>query len=329
MGVIAFLNAHSLFESYLFYNDLTWPGLGSSYLHYHLTGLLFLTYSHFLFKIAINLKLWLGFAIGFTVVRLILLTPLEEGILETATSFTPAVIGLTVDNLLSVLLNIGLLILAFSEVSKIQFMVNPGPQEQANYSWLRSLLFISIVLFSAIFLLNVASVFDEDWLIYFKLESVINSIFSLALIFVSLRIPVFSIHGDYQDLDAASKKKYLNSSLTKNESSQLWEEINQLMENEKPFLNPGYRLNDMASETGRSIHHISQTINEQKGTSFSEFVNQYRVREAKGLLDAGRAREVTVLAVALEAGFNSKTAFYNAFKKMTGKSPTVYLKERE
>lgn len=326
LGVIVLLNAHNLFESYFFYNGWEWASLGLSYLHYHLIGFLFLVYSHYLFRIVVRIKFWLIFILGFTVLRLMVLSYLEEDTLDTATSFTPEIIALTLDNLLSILLNIGLLILAFTKIRHVKLTVTPNPQEQANYTWVKSLLLVAIVLYLGVFLLNVIATLDEEWLIYFKIESVINSVFSLALVFASMRVPVFSIHGDFQDLDPVSKKKYLKSSLSNEGSNKLWQEIQHIMDEEKPFLNTEYRLSDLAQRVDRSVHHVSQTINEQESIGFSDFINQLRVKEAKALLDAGRASEVTILAVSLEAGFNSKTAFYGAFKKVVGKSPSAYLK---
>lgn len=327
MGLIVLLNTHSLFESYFFYNGWEWSILGLSYLHYHLIGFLFLVYSHYLFRIEVQLKPWSALIIGFTLFRLVALSYIEEDTLDMAISFTPEVIWLTIDNLLSILLNLGLLLVAYSRIRNVQFAVTPNAQERTNYTWVKSLLLMSVVLYMMVFVLNVISVFDEEWLIYFKIESVINSVFILALVFASMRIPVFSIHGDFQDLDPATKKKYLKSSLSKNDSNKLWENIQRLMAEEKPFLNAEYRLSDLAQQVGRSVHHVSQTINEQRCIGFSDFISQLRVNEAKALLDAGRAKEVTILAVSLEAGFNSKTAFYSAFKKVVGESPSAYLKK--
>ena len=326
--LIVLLNAHNLFESYLFYIGWDWPGLGLSYLHYHLIGFLFLVYSHFLFRIEVRIKRCLVVVIVFTVARLLALSLIEENILETATSFTPEVIAITLDNLLSILLNIGLLIMAYSRIKKVHFAVAPAPQEQTNHAWVKSLLFLSIILYVAVFVVNVVSTFDQEWLIYFKIESAINSVFSLALVFASMRIPVFSIHGDFQDLDPVTRIKYVKSSLSDQGSENLWTEIQRIMREEKPYLNAEFRLSDLAQNVDRSVHHVSQAINEQEGIGFSDFISQLRVQEAKRLLDEDRASQVTILAIALEAGFNSKTAFYSAFKKVVGKSPTAYLKEK-
>jgi len=329
LGTIVFLNIHSLFEAYLFYNDISWPGLGLSYLHYHVTGALFLLYTYFLFRIEINLKLWLGVLLAFSLFRLAILTPLEDDILETATSFTPQIIGLVIDALLSVLLNIGLLALTFIKIQEARFAVVLTSAEQISYKWLKTLLVIAIGLYVAILLSNIISLFDRGWLIYFKIESVINSLFSLALIYATMKFPIFSVHGDFRDLPEETKKKYNKSSLTNEESNRIWKDINSIMVEERPYRNFEYRLNDLAEQVGQSIHHVSQTINEKEGMSFSDFINRFRVNDAKDLLSSDRAKQVTILAISLEAGFNSKTAFYNTFKKFTGKTPTEFIRENQ
>ena len=329
LAVIVFLNAHNLLESYLFYNNINWPGLGLSYLHYHLIGALFLLYTYFLFRIEINLKRWIGVLIAFTLFRLLLLAPVGDDVLETTTSFSIGIISLTIDAFLSILLNIGLLTFAFLKIREAHFTVDLTPHEQVNYKWLKNLLIISIGLYAFIFVSNILSLFDEDWLIYFKIESVINSIFSLSLVYATMKFPIFSLHGDFKDLSEESRNKYSKSSLTEDKSNAIWEEINQIMEEEKPYLNFEYRLNDLAERVGKSVHHVSQTINEKEGISFSDFINGFRVRDAKELLRSGRTNQVTIMAVSLEAGFNSKTAFYNTFKKMTGKTPTAFIKENK
>ena len=74
----------------------------------------------------------------------------------------------------------------------------------------------------------------------------------------------------------------------------------QLMEEEHLYRNPTLRLNDLAESTDHSLHHISQLINQQMGMSFSDFVNQYRVNEARALLNSPRAKEITILAIGQE-----------------------------
>ena len=101
------------------------------------------------------------------------------------------------------------------------------------------------------------------------------------------------------------------------------------MKDDKAYRNPEYRLNDLSSAAGKSLHHVSQVINEKTGMSFSDFVNKFRVEEAKELLVSSKTSHFTILAIAYDVGFNSKTTFYNAFKKECGITPTRYRRNSE
>ncbi len=74
------------------------------------------------------------------------------------------------------------------------------------------------------------------------------------------------------------------------------------------------------------VNHLSQAINQHLGKSFTELVNEYRVLEAQKLLRQDVECEGNLLHVALEAGFNNKTSFLNAFKKNLQMSPSKYQK---
>jgi AraC-like DNA-binding protein len=81
-------------------------------------------------------------------------------------------------------------------------------------------------------------------------------------------------------------------------------------------------LGKLSGELRESPHYVSQVINQELNTSFYELVNGWRVEEAKRLLRA--SPDDTVLAVALRVGFNSKSAFHTAFKRVTGLTPTAF-----
>jgi AraC-like DNA-binding protein len=327
LSTIVLMSAHNLFESYLYYNGLTWPGLGLSYLHYHLIGPLFLLYTYFLFKIEINLKLWAFVLIAYTLLRLAVLEPIDDDILDNTTRITPELVGLLVDNILALLLNILLLLLAYLKIRKVRFAVNLTSQEQLNFNWLKSLLIIAIILYFAMLISAIVSVFDDnEGMVYLKIESVLTSIFSLSIAFMSMRFPIFSVFGDFQNLPEETKKKYAKSSLKTATLEQIWEDLNRVMKEDRPYRNPEYRLNDLSASVGESVHHVSQVINEKQGISFSDFVNQFRIKDALDLLNSPRAKQITILAISLEAGFNSKTAFYKTFKKVTGKTPSDYMR---
>ncbi|GGD71060.1 helix-turn-helix domain-containing protein [Maribacter cobaltidurans] len=72
---------------------------------------------------------------------------------------------------------------------------------------------------------------------------------------------------------------------------------------------------------------MSLLINHHLGKHFFDFINEYRVNEAKAILENPDANQFTVLEILYQVGFNSKSTFYTAFKKVTNKTPTQYRKE--
>jgi AraC-like DNA-binding protein len=96
------------------------------------------------------------------------------------------------------------------------------------------------------------------------------------------------------------------------------------IENKKRFLEPLYSLENLSDETEISINKISQIINKKTGFNFSDYINQFRVERAKKYLTSKKYSEYTIVAIGLECGFNSKSAFYNAFKKFTNATPTEF-----
>jgi ligand-binding sensor domain-containing protein/AraC-like DNA-binding protein len=100
--------------------------------------------------------------------------------------------------------------------------------------------------------------------------------------------------------------------------------LQELMEEEKPFLDPSLQLPELAGKLGLSVHQLSQVINDGFGRNFREFINSLRIEEAKRLLTDPRSREYKLLTVAFESGFNSKATFNQVFRKLTGTTPSEY-----
>lgn len=101
--------------------------------------------------------------------------------------------------------------------------------------------------------------------------------------------------------------------------------IEHVIEEKSLFLEPGLRLADLADATALTPREASHAINACFGNNFSAYINEHRARHAQGLIDAGAK---TFLQVAMASGFSSKTAFNEAFKKLTGLTPTEYARGR-
>ena len=105
------------------------------------------------------------------------------------------------------------------------------------------------------------------------------------------------------------------------------EKLKALMEEKKIYLNPELKLATLAEELGLPSHQVSKLINEKLSKSFNDYVNEYRVQEFISRVNEEKNKQFTVYGIALDVGFNSKSSFNTAFKKITGKTPSDYKTE--
>ena len=97
------------------------------------------------------------------------------------------------------------------------------------------------------------------------------------------------------------------------------------MEEEKPYLNGKLSLKEVAEKTNISTNHLSQVINENLEKNFFDFVNGYRLNLVKQKIKKPSNKKYTILSLAYECGFNSKSSFNSIFKKHEGMTPTEFL----
>ncbi len=101
-------------------------------------------------------------------------------------------------------------------------------------------------------------------------------------------------------------------------------EIIRLMTDEKVYKCPDLDLKRLSERLQTPSYLVTKAINEGLGLNFYELINRYRVEEVKSLLINHDHKRFTLMAVAFDAGFNSKTTFNTVFKKMTGVTPSLY-----
>jgi AraC-like DNA-binding protein len=119
--------------------------------------------------------------------------------------------------------------------------------------------------------------------------------------------------------------KYKKTGLTDKHSFLLKKELEDLMLTDKPYLNSELRLNDLAEALNLSRHHTSQIINEHFDATFFDFINTYRIEEAKKLFY--HKSDLNITEIIYKAGFNNRTSFYKAFKKHTGLTPKMFKQQ--
>jgi AraC-like DNA-binding protein len=114
---------------------------------------------------------------------------------------------------------------------------------------------------------------------------------------------------------------------TKELAAVLKARLDAFMAGEKPYLQFNLTLAELASSLGYRERELSEYINTCYRTTFQDFLNQYRIEEAKKLLAPGSDNRKTILEIAYESGFNSKSAFNHAFRKHTQTTPSNFRKE--
>ncbi|WP_298223898.1 AraC family transcriptional regulator [Flavobacterium sp.] len=103
----------------------------------------------------------------------------------------------------------------------------------------------------------------------------------------------------------------------------------QVMEQQKPFLEYDLSLIKLAALLETTPHLLSYTINNGFHENFYQFVNRYRIEEAQKLILDPNMNHLNLLGIGYEVGFNSKTAFFSTFKKITNQTPTAFKRQHQ
>lgn len=123
----------------------------------------------------------------------------------------------------------------------------------------------------------------------------------------------------------AQRKKYANSGVTEKMSNDIHKRLTHLMGIEKFFTEPELSLSMLAEKIKVHPNYLSQVINEKEEKTFFEYINTLRVEEFKRLVALPESKQFTIMSLAYDCGFNSKSSFNKNFKKATTLSPSEYL----
>lgn len=132
-----------------------------------------------------------------------------------------------------------------------------------------------------------------------------------------------------QELVKKESVKYLKTGLNRAISQELNSKLISLMEEEELYKDQNINLNMLSEKMNLSRHHTSQLINQEYNMGYHEFINSYRIEEAKKLLannsNNNDGLNLNISQVAFESGFNTRASFYNCFKKVIGSTPKEYI----
>ena len=118
--------------------------------------------------------------------------------------------------------------------------------------------------------------------------------------------------------------KYQKSSLLEENKELILSEIRKEMDEKKYFCNNLASLSRLSKQINETNHHVSQVINEKLNMNFFELLAKYRIEEAKKIIIADKDKKLTIEEIAEQVGYNSKSAFNNAFKKLTSQTPSEF-----
>ncbi len=122
--------------------------------------------------------------------------------------------------------------------------------------------------------------------------------------------------------DAEAEAKYARSALNDPARQRIRAKLEATMQSSRPYLDSQLTLRKLCEELKENPHYVSQVINQDLATTFYDFVNSHRIAHAKALLES--EPDKTILEIAFESGFNSKSTFNTAFRHHAGETPSTY-----
>jgi AraC-like DNA-binding protein len=220
-------------------------------------------------------------------------------------------------------------ILAFIELKRHQaYLKNIVSYTSAmiNLNWLKILSISFYVSFLVLFLLGGLNMIGDfipfdPYFVVFAFITLFTFVYSLYVI----KQPV--IFGQEIIIKSDEKKegeKYTRSGLKETQAEKYLAKLISYMEEKKPYLDRNLSIQNLSDATGISRHHITQVLNEKHKKNFFTFINEYRVGEVIGRFKDPKNNNFTILAIAYDAGFNSKTTFNSIFKSQTGMTPSEF-----
>lgn len=181
------------------------------------------------------------------------------------------------------------------------------------------------------------NIFQERQLINPGMVFFINiAVFSFAIsyfgflqptIFQSIKQPVVETQTtQVNPEDSVIKQKYQKSTLSEDQAKKYLDKVNLLLEKERVYLNPELTIQDVSEKLDIPKHHLTESLNTYLGKSFYTLINEYRIDSFKELAADKNNKHLTLLALAYDSGFNSKSSFNMVFKNYTGLTPSQFMK---
>jgi AraC-like DNA-binding protein len=225
--------------------------------------------------------------------------------------------------------------LTFLIIPLVQAYLNRNKKPQYNANYVRPNLDWMYITFVILAILTIY----WGYLTYLNLFTDKQGQVSYNIFWVSVAISVYWLGymGIYKFGILADRKKIRSHGLktleiandSREEKNKHIEALETILVQQKRYLDPSLTLESVAETMQISKSHLSRIISSELGSSFTDYLNAFRVEEAKCYLNNPEFSNYTIVAIGLEAGFNSKSSFFEVFKKEVGMTPSAYKKRTE
>lgn len=241
--------------------------------------------------------------------------------------------------LLSIMLS-GVLYIIFSLILLRKFRKklasNYSYTDKINLDWLRNLILGMVVVWTIVVVghsldnvLNIDIGPATDFLIYLSLSAFVLVIGYFGIqqtdIFAG-RIPMEITAKKAGEVVKTDSERYQKSGLKAAQAEKLLSELQNYMQQDKPYLDHKLTLTDLANALKIHPNYLSQVINDKLNMNFYDFINKARLDEFLKMVNSPKSKHLTILALALDSGYSSKSSFNKFFKRTMVKTPSQHIK---
>jgi AraC-like DNA-binding protein len=146
-------------------------------------------------------------------------------------------------------------------------------------------------------------------------------------LFVALNNPDFfrGVNSDLKPIEEVISEEKSSPEIDEEKNKQIYS-LKEFMIKNEPYLDSSLTIQNLAEQVQMPVKELSALINLYMNKHFFDFINEYRIEKAKEILKDPSKKELTILEILYEVGFNSKSSFSTSFKKYTGTTPTDFRK---
>lgn len=189
---------------------------------------------------------------------------------------------------------------------------------------------LCLALYMFFWLLGIFELFDIiTWIkrpLIYDISCLIFGVQIYVVSFYNLKYPeIFKIPYPSNDKNALKKRNVLEEK----EIRKIQDLVKTYLKEEKGYRRPELSLSILANEINTTTNKLSWVLNNTYKKSFYELVNEYRVKDFLERIHNNHHKELTLISIALEVGFNSKSTFYKSFKEITKMTPSEYIRKMQ